>query len=116
MRKELMLGGLLLTVLGAGCASSPPLNTSTSSSAIRTAEAAGANSTPLAALHLELAREAMADAEELASNGKQDQAESMLLRAEADAELAILLSQEQTEKSEAAAAMDRVRRLQEQNR
>ena len=56
------------------------------------------------------------DAEELASNGKQDQAESMLLRAEADAELAILLSQEQTEKSEAAAAMDRVRRLQEQNR
>jgi hypothetical protein len=116
MKRDLLLGTLLLAVLVAGCAPSPTLNTSNSSSAIRTAEAAGANSTPLAALHLKLAREAIADAEGLASKGKLDRAESMLLRAEADAELAILLSREQSEKSEAAAAMERVRRLQGENR
>lgn len=116
MKRDLLLGSLLLAVLVAGCAPSPTLNTSNSSSAIRTAEAAGASSTPLAALHLKLAREAIADAEDLASKGKTDQAESMLLRAEADAELAILLSREQSEKSEAAAAMERVRRLQGENR
>lgn len=115
MKTELVLGTLLLATLGAGCASSPALNTSNSSSAIRTAEAAGAKDTPLAALHLRLAREATANAEDLASRGKHEQAESMLLRAEADAELAILLSREQTEMSEAAKAMERVRRLQEEN-
>ena len=40
----------------------------------------------------------------------------MLKRAEADAELAILLSREQAEKSEATQAMERVRRLQNDNR
>ena len=81
MKKELLLGSLLLVVFGAGCAPNPALNTSTSSSAVRTAEAIGANTTPLAAYHLQLARQGISDAEKLAANGKRERAESMLLRA-----------------------------------
>jgi hypothetical protein len=40
----------------------------------------------------------------------------MLMRAEVDAELAVLLSAEQDEKADAAQAMERVRQLQNDNR
>jgi hypothetical protein len=52
----------------------------------------------------------------LAENGDNDQAGSLLLRAEADAELAILLSREQNEKADATLAVERVRKLQSDNR
>jgi N-acetylmuramic acid 6-phosphate (MurNAc-6-P) etherase len=52
----------------------------------------------------------------LAESGKNEEAASLLLRAEADAELAILLSREQAEQSEAAQAVERVRQLRNDNR
>lgn len=116
MRRILMTGSLLLAAIAMGCASSPPLQTDSSTSAIRAAEEVGANEVPRAALHLQLAKEELGRAQGLAERGEKDQAASQLLRAEADAELAVLLSREQTEKTAATQAMERVRQLQNDNR
>jgi hypothetical protein len=116
MKHVLTCGSLFFAVLALGCASSSELRTESSTSAIRTAEEVGATEVPRAALHLQLAKEEMARAVELAEKGDKDKAGSLLKRAEADAELAILLSREQTEKAEATQAMERVRKFQLDNR
>jgi hypothetical protein len=116
MRYAVMVGSLLFVIAAAGCASHPALRTESSTSAIRAAEEVGASDVPRAALHLQLAKEELDRAKSLADRGERDEAASQLLRAEADAELAVVLSREQAEKSEAAQAMERVRQLQNDNR
>lgn len=116
MRRNLIVGSLLFAAVAAGCAARPTLRTESSASAIRAAEEVGASTVPRAALHLQLAKEGLDRARVLSDNGKKDEAASQLLRAQADAELAIVLSREDTEKSEAAQAMERVRQLQNDNR
>jgi outer membrane murein-binding lipoprotein Lpp len=98
----------------AGCANAP-LRTEASTSGIRAAEEAGAAKVPQASLHLQLAREELELAKGLAAKGKKEEAQSMLLRAEADAELAVVLSRGDTERSEARAAVERVRKLRQDN-
>jgi outer membrane murein-binding lipoprotein Lpp len=98
----------------AGCKSAP-LRTESSTSAIRAAEESGAAAVPQASLHLQLAKEELARAKELASIGQKENAEYMLLRAEADAELAVALSRGDAEKAEAQAAVERVRQLRQDN-
>jgi hypothetical protein len=98
----------------AGCTNAP-LRTEGSTSGIRAAEEAGAAKVPQAKLHLQMAKEGLAKARELYKQGKKDQAASMLLRAEADAELAVVLSREDAEKTEANAAVERVRQLRQDN-
>ena len=51
----------------------------------------------------------------LAAQGDKEQAASLLTRAEADAELAITLSHEESEKIESAKAIERVRQLRDDN-
>lgn len=92
MRHALMVGSLLFVAVAAGCSSSPALRTESSTSAIRAAEEVGASEVPRASLHLQLAKEELDRARTLSDNGKKDEAASQLLRAEADAELAVLLS------------------------
>jgi len=117
MTQTWKLGGALALALAVmGCASNPPLRTESSTSAIRAAEAVGADQVPRASLHLQLANEELAAAQKLAADGKNEEADSMLLRAHADAELAILLSKEDVEKTEATRAMERVLKLQSDNR
>ena len=103
--------------LGAGCAGGALVNQRTQSSmeAIRAAEVVGVVQAPKASLHLDMAKDAVERAKKLSSDGKQSEAASLLLRAEADAELAALLSREQTEKTQAAEAIERVRKLQQEN-
>lgn len=115
MRHALMIATSVCVLVAAGCSSSPPLVTESSTSAIRAAEAVGATEAPRAALHLLLAKENLERANALAEKGDRDQATSLLMRAEADAELAILLANEQRQKAEATLAMERVRRLQKDN-
>jgi len=104
------------TAIVAGCASAPaPLRTEASTSGIRAAEEVGAAKVPQASLHLQLAKEELALAKSLFAKGDKEKAASMLLRAEADAELAIALSHEDAEKSEAEAAAERVRQLRQDN-
>jgi hypothetical protein len=97
-----------------GCAAT--LRTEKSTSGIRAAEEVGAENVPRAALHLQLAREELQRARALAKGGQMDRATSLLLRAEADAELAVALSREDTEKTEALAAVERVRLLKQDNK
>jgi hypothetical protein len=100
--------------IAAGCAS-VPLRTEASMSGIRAAEEAGAAKVPQAALHLQLAKEELELAKGLAAKGEKEKAESMLLRSEADAELAVALSRADAEKSEAKAAVERARQLRQDN-
>lgn len=97
-----------------GCANAP-LRTEASTSGIRAAEEAGAAKVPQASLHLQLAKEELELAKDLAAKGDKDKAVSMLSRAEADAELAVVLSHEDTERSAAMAARERVRQLRQDN-
>jgi hypothetical protein len=115
MRVMWLLGGLLFVLVAAGCAAHPALRTESSTSAIRAAEEIGAGDVPRASFHLQAAKEELAGAKDLSEKGHKDEAESLLMRAEADGELAILLSREQSEKTEAAQAMERVRQLQKDN-
>ena len=104
------------TAIVAGCANTPaPLRTEASTSGIRAAEEAGAANVPQASLHLQLAKEELELAKGLAAKGEKKKAASMLLRAEADAELAVVLSHGDAEKSEAKAAVERVRQLRKDN-
>ena len=103
------------TAIAAGCASTPRLSTEASTSGIRAAEEVGAAEVPQASLHLQMAKEELDLARELAAKGEKEQAKSMLLRAEADAELAVTLSHRDADRVEAEKAMARVRQLRQDN-
>jgi hypothetical protein len=105
---------VVATAIVAGCANAP-LRTEASTSGIRAAEEAGAAKVPQASLHLQLAKEELEIAKGLAAKGDKAEAASMLSRAEADAELAVVLSRGDAEKSEATAAVERVRQLRQDN-
>lgn len=115
-RIGIMLSGAALVATGivAGCANAP-LRTEGSTSGIRAAEESGAAKVPQASLHLQLAREELESAKSLAADGKKEKADSMLMRAEADAELAVALSHKDAERTEAMAAVERARQLRKDN-
>jgi hypothetical protein len=106
---------LATAAAAAGCAVAP-LHTEKTTAGIRAAEEVGAAKVPQAALHLQLAKEQMQRAEGLAKEGKSVRADSMLARAGVDAELAVALSRATAERREAEQAVDRVRRLQQDNK
>jgi regulator of protease activity HflC (stomatin/prohibitin superfamily) len=111
----MLAASVLLTAVITGCGSSPVLNKEASTSAIRAAEEAGASNVPSASLYLQLAKEELENAKVLATKGDKEQAESMLLRAEADGELAVALSRGDADKKEAISAIERVRQLRQDN-
>ena len=99
----------------AGCAN-VPLRTEASTSGIRAAEESGAAKVPQASLHLQLAREELESAKSLAAKGDKEEADSMLMRSETDAELAVTLSHKDAEKTEAMEAVERARQLRKNNK
>jgi hypothetical protein len=114
--RNMMLAAVVVaTAIAAGCASDKPLRTEASTSGIRAAEEVGAAKVPQASLHLQMAKEELELAKGLAAKGDKKEAASMLLRAEADSELAVALSRGDAEKSEALSAVERVRQLQKDN-
>ncbi len=101
---------------GAACVTAPApkqLSVDTAAS-IRSAEELDAQEHPEAALHLELARRGYDDAKELMEEGENEAARDRLERAEADAELAIVLAKANTARTEASRELDRVRELKEE--
>ena len=98
----------------AGCAHSR-LNTEATTSGIRAAEEVGASTVPQAALYLQMAREELDLAKELAAKDEGEQAASMLTRAEVDAQLAVTLSHGDAQRQEAEEAMMRVQQLRQDN-
>jgi len=109
-----ILAFAVAAVVAAGCASAP-LRTEASASGIRVAEEVGAAKVPQASLHLQLAKEELELAKGLAAKGEREEAASMLLRADADAELAVALSHGDAERLDAEKAMERVRQLRRDN-
>jgi hypothetical protein len=114
--KVILAASVLLAAVVAGCGSGPAINKEASTSAIRAAEESGASNVPSASLYLQLAKEELEKAKLLAANDDKEQAESMLLRAQADGELAVVLSHEDADKKEATQAIERVRQLRQDNK
>lgn len=115
MNIAMLAGSVLFAVVIAGCGSSPAVNNEASTSAIRAAEEAGASKVPSASLYLQLAKEELENARGLTAKGEKEQAESLLLRAQADGELAVALSRGEADKAEATQAVERVRQLRQDN-
>lgn len=114
--KMAMLSAVVLfAAVIAGCGSTPVVDKEASTSAIRAAEEVGASSVPSASLYLQLAKEELENAKGLAAKGDKPQAESMLLRAQADGELAVALSRGDADKKEATEAIERVEKLRQEN-
>ncbi|MBO6936040.1 MAG: DUF4398 domain-containing protein [Deltaproteobacteria bacterium] len=82
--------------------------------AIRGAQEVGADDAPQAALHLQYAKEQLADAETIADDDP-ERANRLLMRAESDAELAIALAEEAELRTEAEETRNRIREEREQH-
>jgi Domain of unknown function (DUF4398) len=98
---------LAASALVLGCAGSfppPTQDLASAQAAERSAVELGAPTQPQAQLHLELAREQMTQARTAMKDGDNERADSLLLRARSDAELAIALTRDQSAKTDAQKA------------
>ena len=94
------------------CATTVPAERiSAADSSIRAAEELGAPKVPEAALHLQLAKEEIGLAQKLISEGNHERAGGILLRAQADAELAVAEAREAPMKVEAQNEIEKARAL-----
>lgn len=112
----MVLAGIFFSAVIAGCGNSAVVvDKEGTTSAIRAAEEVGASDISNASLYLQLAKEELVKAQEFAEKGDKEQAESMLLRAQADGELAVALSRGDNDKKEAIEAIERVEQLRQDN-
>lgn len=111
----ILAGSILLAATVAGCGTGPAVDKEGSTSAIRAAEESGASKVPSASLYLQLAKEELENAKGLVAKGDKEEAETMLMRSQADGELAVALSRGDADKKEATEAIERVRQLREDN-
>ncbi len=100
-----------------GCATAPVTSErlSATEAPIRAAAELGAARVPQAALQLKLAQDEMEQAKLLLKDGNKQRAEMMLLRAQADAELAVALAKEAPLQAEAKNAAEQVKAMQQSN-
>ncbi|MDX2052465.1 MAG: DUF4398 domain-containing protein [Polyangiaceae bacterium] len=111
---RLLLGvGFGVLFLASACASLPPpqAQLTQSKSALSAAEAVGASSVPRAALHLKMSKDQIQTAEALIADGEMNQAELVLRRAEADAELALFLARDASTQAQAIEAKKKLEKL-----
>ena len=102
-----------LALLAAACGSYPqPTERMTQAEAtIRGAQEIGAASVPSAALSVKLAQEEVQKAKQLIQDGENRKAELTLLRAQADAELALAQARESQSRNDAAQALEQAKSL-----
>lgn len=112
MRHSTWPGAALILALASACASTitapSARQLADSRAAVRAAEEMGAARDPQAALYLQLAREHLMRADELAELGADLAANRALERAEVDAELALVLAQEANQRAQAAVVQRRI--------
>jgi hypothetical protein len=85
-----------------------------SQASVRAAEEVGAREVPSASLHLQLAQEQVEQAKKLIHDDQNERARYVLMRAEADAELAVVEAREDSMRDQAKRAVDQVHKLQQQ--
>lgn len=114
MTKQLLTACWLTGILVVGCGSAavPQERLTSAQAAVKGAEVAGAPEDPKAALHLKLANEQIARAKALISDDQNEDAARVLDRAQADADLALMLAKESRAKREAAGAREQIEELQ----
>ena len=107
--------GIGFLAIAAGCAAGVSNEKiAATDSSIRAAEELGAPKVPEASLHLQLAKEENEHAQKFLKDGDSKHAEGQLMRAQADAELALALAREAPMQREAQQETDRARSLQQQ--
>ena len=109
MRKLCLATVMLATACGGAAVPQEPLTAA--KAAVAASEVAGAAAEPNAALHLKLAKEQLAKAEKLIADGDNEEAASVIDRAQADADLAFSLAKEAGAKKEAADTHEQLQRL-----
>ena len=110
----LSLATILAGALGGGCVTRNYPSTTrieSSEAAIRSARDLGADRIPDAAVHLELAQRQLDRAHQYIDDGDDNNARWMLVRADADAHLALALTREARTREAAEAIATRVRDL-----
>jgi hypothetical protein len=105
------IGFLMATGCAAGVSNEKIAATDSS---IRAAEELGAPKVPQASLHLQLAKEENEHAQKFIKDGDTKHAEGQLMRAQADAELALALAREAPMQVEARQEADKARSLSQQ--
>ena len=102
-----------LILLCAACATFPVPNDqrAASQAAYRGAQEAGADAQPQAKLALQLAQDESAKADQLVTQGRNQEAAALYDRSRADAELAVGLARESQLEAEAKTAADKVAAL-----
>jgi len=116
--KSSILAGVVALAGATACGASFPAPTqrmADAMSAERSAEEVGANSNPQAQLHIKLAQEQIAKAKGQMADGDNERAEYTLVRAKADAELALAIARAMNAKVELQKATDAATSLQNQN-
>lgn len=88
----LQRSAVVLSMTACAGSQAPAASSAAAQAAIRSAREVGAERDPTAALHLQYAREQFERAEQLSQRGDGEEAHRMLLRAQADAELAMAIT------------------------
>ena len=110
MKYRKILSLIVVATVSSACGASLPPPTqrlAEAQSAERSARELGANSEPTAQLSLKLADEQIALAQKAMSNGDNNRADSLLIRARADAELAVVLAHEKGANAAVQVAVDK---------
>jgi len=114
-RMMAIVAGITAVVVGCGGASVPASTVMQTQASLKAAERVGAEQTPQAALYLDFAREQVARAEQLSDEGEGGRAAMMLVRAKADAELAMALAREADMQRRVQDTLERIEALEAAN-
>jgi len=113
--KLAMMGGTIALVgLLAGCASKPPVpaaQLSQTSGSIRSAHELGADQDPHSAYYLDLANKQLGQAKKRMESGDNNRAAALLMRSEADADVARELARDKSARIEAEKTIREVQDL-----
>jgi hypothetical protein len=98
----------LLSATGCGGAALPARDQTDAVAAVRSAREVGAEGTPQASYHLALAEQQVAEGDRLITAGRMADAQRVLVRAKADAELAMALQREAAARAQATETHDQI--------
>jgi hypothetical protein len=107
----LLLGFTVVLTVACGGPPVPQDQLTASQAAISAAEVGGVQGDPQAALLVKKAKDQVVEAKKLIEDGNNHRAEMVLLRAEADAQLALAIGQELATRNEAETAEKQVQEL-----
>ncbi|MCA9596266.1 MAG: DUF4398 domain-containing protein [Myxococcales bacterium] len=99
---------------GCGGAAVPHQELTNAKSAISAAEAADASTVPQATLHLQMAKDAVHEAQGLIDDGDNERAAKELVRARADAQLALALAKQESARADADAELAKIQELEKE--